>query len=1043
MTNRLTESIQSACQEFLLDEKWLIAPSLRVGHQWLESVARSEQPVLNARVKTLRSMAVDLVAPEMAARGITLATPRACTLAMERALKHLNTGSLKYLAMAQESTRLTETVWQSVDALGHAGLEPTAIETAPFEVVSKGQDLRIIARAYLDELSSQGLIDFAEVLRFAKQQLINNPDCLGADTIVMVPADARWHGLERELVAALPTSRLISVEVDTPATDETVPQTANDIERLRWLRTPSAAPEAAGDSTVKIVRAVGEVNEVRDVLRSCHAGEIRLDNVELLHTDAETYVPLVYEVVATTALGDDQTADDMPVTFAEGIPSSYSRPGRLLAGWLEWIREGFPQNVVVRMLREGLLTLSDKDEKQAGFTRLAARLRRVGIGIGRERYLDKLDQNIHALEKQIAADCLLAEEEPELHARRMAKAEAEIGDLRVLRATIEALLKVSPSLESDSHTVLAAADGLVQNLSRRITKLDRYAAQRIGEEIADLQHWLQASDTESDIWQWLEELPQQARVLGSGPRPGCLHVDSIYSGGHSGRRHTFIVGLDDGRFPGAGMQDPLLLDSERRRLSPELSTAAGRLEETVDEFARLLARLRGQLTLSFSSHDVVDDREMFPSPVLSAAFRVLSGNAEADQSDLLEALDPPVSFAPASPNRSLDAGEWWLWRLCGPDTIDQPLDLLHRHFPRLAEGFHASQQRQSDKFTAYDGRVPAAGKYLNPTVEDGRVLSASGLKTLAQCPLRFFYQYGLGIKLPDEVLVDASRWLDALAFGSLLHELFEQFMRELLQKEQVPVFQRDHVRLEELLSQKIAEYADLYPPPSDSAWQSQSSELRQAAATFLREDARFCEETDSRPVYLEASLGLPADGHGTPLDSVDPVPLTLPNGKQIRTRGRIDRIDQIGGGALETYAVWDYKSGSPYGYDRADPFCQGRLMQPLLYVSIVAHRLKQAVSKKARVVNFGFFFPGRRAAGHRVSWSADELRGGMSVLENLCQIINSGAFLATNEHEKDCTYCDYRTICGDVQMVAEASQRKLDNRSNRLLKSFRELRTDG
>ena len=27
---------------------------------------------------------------------------------------------------------------------------------------------------------------------------------------------------------------------------------------------------------------------------------------------------------------------------------------------------------------------------------------------------------------------------------------------------------------------------------------------------------------------------------------------------------TFIVGLDDSRFPGAGLQDPLLLDHERQ-----------------------------------------------------------------------------------------------------------------------------------------------------------------------------------------------------------------------------------------------------------------------------------------------------------------------------------------------------------------------------------------------------------------------------------------------------------------------------------------------
>jgi ATP-dependent helicase/nuclease subunit B len=246
-----------------------------------------------------------------------------------------------------------------------------------------------------------------------------------------------------------------------------------------------------------------------------------------------------------------------------------------------------------------------------------------------------------------------------------------------------------------------------------------------------------------------------------------------------------------------------------------------------------------------------------------------------------------------------------------------------------------------------------------------------------------------------------------------------------------------------MLVDKVAQYRDLYPPPTPSAFESQSRELRIAAATFLREEERFCQETGSQPVYLEASLGLPADGHGTPLDTAEPVPVKLPSGKLIRTRGRIDRIDRIGAGAIETYAVWDYKSGSTYGYERANPFRQGRLIQPVLYVSIVTHRLREVVSPQAQVTNFGFFFPGSRAAGQRVNWSAGELAAGLNILELMCNVLHQGAFLPTNDHEADCTYCDYQAVCGDVAALAEASQRKLDNAKNRRLKPFKELRPNG
>src|SRR5262249_35004341 len=141
-----------------------------------------------------------------------------------------------------------------------------------------------------------------------------------------------------------------------------------------------------------------------------------------------------------------------------------------------------------------------------------------------------------------------------------------------------------------------------------------------------------------DAWEWLFLLPGDTQVLGSGPREGCLHVAGLASGGQSARRHTFIVGMDDGRFPGPIVQDPVLLDGGRQKLSRDLATAASRHEESLCSFARMLAGLRGEATFSFSCRDLVDDREMFPSPALLSIFRIVSGKHDADHRDLLKAL---------------------------------------------------------------------------------------------------------------------------------------------------------------------------------------------------------------------------------------------------------------------------------------------------------------------------------------------------------------------------------------------------------------------
>mgnify|MGYP001301935873 FL=1 len=288
---------------------------------------------------------------------------------------------------------------------------------------------------------------------------------------------------------------------------------------------------------------------------------------------------------------------------------------------------------------------------------------------------------------------------------------------------------MTPAVTASQQEVVLAARDYLDSLARSVSKLDRFAHQKLIDELNDMAHWLQRGGDEStiDIWDWLRMLPVDARVMGSTPRAGCLHVDSVHRGGHSGRGTTFIVGLDDGRFPGSGIQDPLLLDSERGKLSPALPTAAKRREERLQAFTFLLARLRGRLFLSFSSQGVTDDREMFPSPVLLTLFRLLSGDPESDQQALLDALPAPESFAPTAARMSLDMAEWWLWRLTEEDQVTNLDDFVLDQFPHLVDGKRAQEQWHSADFTAYDGLVPEAAARLDPTAPDGPVMSANGL----------------------------------------------------------------------------------------------------------------------------------------------------------------------------------------------------------------------------------------------------------------------------------------------------------------------------
>lgn len=1039
-TNRLTEAIARIGAEHLLAEKWLIAPSLRVGYQWLDAAAFAGKPVVNMRVNTLKGLAIDVAGPELAERQLTLASARCGTVIVDKVLNRLRETGQPFLSRLCPSAGLAQAFHATIDSIRLAGLNSHHLVLQHFEDSGKGKLLQDSIEEYLLQLGANKLIDYAELLEIAIRRVKTGTRILSADGLLLLPADVDLHHLEEQLLAAFPVEKVLKLPVDEPACREPI---ESDTDLLCWLLAPGEAPAPTASKTVEIVQAVGETNEIRHVLRQCLATGIKLDDVELLHTDPITYLPLIYETMMTVFGEGDDIGEKLPVTFAEGIPSTYSRPGRALLAWIDWITTGYPQAALWKMIRDGLLEAGAGEERES-FGRLANLFRQIPIRFGRERYLEKLGQHQQHLEAQCESGARRVDDDGDVRGDATEYLRRRLRTLRTLQELCSDLLNCSPPSGASQLEILAKAKRFLETHARKVDQLDQYAFHAIVSGIEDMHKWLAMGKEPGTFkaWEWLSGLPAETRVLGSGPRPGCLHVAAALSGGHTGRLQTFIIGLDDSRFPGAGLQDPLLLDKERRKLSPRLPTAGDKADDKLKDFARLLARLRGRVTLSFCSQGIADAREMFPGPVALSAFRLISGQREGDQSDLyrwLASQKPAVSFAPGEEGRALNAGEWWLSKLCGPARVENASELIAHHFPHLAHGSNAEHRRDSPDFTEYDGRVPQAGPDLDPVKEP---TSANRLQKIGSCPLAYFFEYGLGLQLPEELKIDPSRWLDSLAFGSLLHELFETYVRGLIARNQVPDYQRDLPPLREMLQERIEAYSQLYPTPAKSVFQRQCEQLNQTIATFLREEELYCKKHGSRPAYPEASLGLAPGEHGTPLDSLNPVPLPMASGSILHLRGRVDRIDQVGSGAVQTFGVWDYKTGSTWKYDPVDPFRQGRVLQPYLYVTMVGHRLREAVDAGARVEFFGFFFPGTKAVGDRLSWTPMQLANGKQILEWLCQVVRGGAFLATTDHERDCGYCNYQAICKDIAVVAGRSRIKLENPANEILQPMHELRNN-
>lgn len=898
--NRLTLALADACRARLLAEKWLLVPSLRVGHQWIDAVARAGQPAVNVRLKTIKSLALEL-------SGATARPDIAGIIEIARLLaKHHDEDG--YLFSLPASLPLAQTVFASLRELRLAGFDDLPAKTS--EVPAKQRELRALLRESHD--------DYPNALRLAAKA------AAALQVHLLIPADLEFSALETQLLESFPSRTLLPVDEKS-------------------------------DTAPAVIRAIGEINEVRAVLRRVLAGGIAFDQVEILHTDAGTYLPLLFE--ETERLG-------VAVTFSEGVPTRFSRPGRALAAWLAWQREDFPQAVLVQMLGDGLLEWPG----EIAHTRLASRLRALGIGFGRRRYASALHDQIAALEQALPE----RDEDGDPRARCRERA---LEELRWLKAGLETLL-------ADASETLAGARKFLRERVHCVTEMDNFARHALLERIEVFERCLGDEPLPGlDIAAWLAALPDKIRVCGTAPMPGHLHVAGIGNGGHSGRPHTFILGLDSGRWANVARQDPVLLDAERKRLGME--TSDQRRERDRRAFDCLLARLPGNVTLCYCARNLADDSEMFPA-------------------EPIKELPAAESFAPSAVNEALDEAD--AWRAMPANT-----EIVAKRFPNLARGIIAARARAGEAFSEFDGFVPQAG------ARDG-VWSASRLQTLGACPLRFFFRYVLAVEPPEELEMDPDRWLRPSDFGLLLHEVFYRYVRE-------------GGDIEAVLAERVAAWRENIPPPSESVFRREERRLQRAARTFVGMEIR------GRPRFVEAAIGLPSRDRPGELDRAEPVAIELPDGNRIAMRGYIDRIDEVG---PNRFAIWDYKTFGAGKYSRSD-FDQGRILQHALYLAMTEVCLREKFGPGAVVESFGFLFPTEQGRGETIKWAPEELAGGLDIVAKLCELRARGAFLATT-NVKDCEHCDYRSCCGDLRALAEASATKLYHPGNSTLAPLRELR---
>ena len=1019
--NTLLSSLAEVCRKHRFASKFLLVDSYRSGHQLLEALARQGVYWLNLIPVTPLDLALQTAAGSVAAKALKLGSEDQFLFLLDETLEEMGKhGELQYFSELEGTENLAGLLKGSLMELRMAGVYAEQVSPDCFVDEQKGHELRSLLHGYEKRLQNLKLLDQAALFALALQ-LYRSAEA-GGEVLYLIPEQMGFEYYSYTFVERLTSGRRLILPAEgvngISRQDKFYFQPENRTAKLSsfsWLFELQNAPPS-DEIELEIFQAYGASCEVTEVFRRLQRDNIPADRAMLCYTNTEAYLPLILSL---------STTYQVPVTFAEGLPVGFTGPGKLLLGLLLWMEENYAVPVFYRLFTESTLNVS------SGLAQ-ARLLRRAGIGWGRQRYVPFLEELAVALQ----ADAQKAKrEEREGLCSHLLEQREKVLELQELVSFI--LDRIPPEDANGQVDFEQLCDGLAEILqaySRNSNSLDVAAREALLEQLGELTKSLQGEVPLRVALKRLRARLKALRVGASGFEPGHLYAASLSHGEWSLRPHVFIVGLNEGNFPGSGLQDPVLLDGERAALNPNLKSISTAPEQNVYRLNRFLASCRGKITLSFPSFDPAEGRASFPAAALLQAYRLRTGEHEADYSAFLNSLERPVAYFPEEQGNFFCEEEWW-GSLVLKENKAGGLESVRRCYPNLHNGLLAEEARSGEVFTSFDGKVEIDPHEADPRISR-RPLSATGIERLAACPFAYFLRYLLRVEPPDEQIFDPNVWLDPLSRGLLLHEIYARYLGKICTTAEGPASEpsADRDLLFKIAEELLEETRKSIPPPSPVVYEYEKESILKGLEVFLRVEKELWQE-GSIPMYLEVPFGFVAeDPSMTGQGLTEPVQVSLPDGNLVHLRGRIDRIDSIV--PQGAYRVWDFKTGSTYGFEERTYIQQGRQIQHALY-ALAAEKILQQEDPKARVAEAGYIFPTEKGEGERFLKRQSRRQEALEALQKMLDLLAAGVFCASHE-QKRCQYCDYQLVCRFPQSVQNMNK-KLDSSENAELEPWKEL----
>jgi len=493
---------------------------------------------------------------------------------------------------------------------------------------------------------------------------------------------------------------------------------------------------------------------------------------------------------------------------------------------------------------------------------------------------------------------------------------------------------------------------------------------------------------------------------------------------------VLVPGLAERMFPRKIVEDPLLLDRQRRDLDAGLPLQTDRIARERLALRLAIGAATRKIVFSYPSVDLAKGRAKVPSFYLLEIARASQG--ELPDFETLERAAASSSGArlgwpaPRKLQMAIDATEFDLAFLADAlrsDARQEEVQGTGRYLVDvnafLAQSLRAKYQRgRSGKFTAVDGFVEPSSDAREILLKHrlgARTYSVTALEKYAACPYRFYLNAIVRLRPRD--VVEPVTHLDALTRGHILHDAQFHVLGRLGEASLLPVKPENLesvLRLFEVVFDEVTDrFHEELAPAIERIWRDELERIRLDLRGWLRREST---QTDGYvPYRRELTFGMRPRGPADPASTLEVAELPI----GLRLRGAIDLVEKRADGKVR---VTDHKSGKVWMPESAI-LNGGASLQPVLY-TLAYEALTGEQVESARL----YYCTERGGYAERVVRVDDEALSVITEFQRrLDDVIDVGFFPASPQPKFGCRFCDYLPVCGP-RMEIDAKRKQDDPR---------------